>query len=80
MGIGHTAQWISVDPDHPHDQPHRQPLEAVDGLMMGPLALLILGYASLGYVKRAGQASSSKERRRPNAPTSPPAPGSVRGV
>jgi hypothetical protein len=66
MGVADVVYWTSVpDEVHPHEQAHRQPLEGVETMTMGPLALVVLGYASLGYVRRARRSDRTRSATEP---------------
>ena len=45
VGVADTVTWIAVPPEsHPHDQEHRQPLEAVEVFSMTGTIALLVGY------------------------------------
>lgn len=50
-GVGDEVQWMSVTEPHLHDQPHRQPLEAVDSFTAAGL-LAVYGAAWLNRERR----------------------------
>jgi hypothetical protein len=53
FGVANVSYQMSLAPEmHPHDQARTQPLGSVEGLTMGPLGVVVLGYACLGYVRK----------------------------